>query len=109
RKNDGLHLLGYCFPPALACLLGGQMATFMLLGLVLFLYFHQRRPYLAGSALLLCALKPHLFIPFGVVLFLWIIYRKQYRILAAAACAFGASLIFGSYPAPPAWGHYFAL
>jgi Glycosyltransferase family 87 len=109
RKNDGLHLLGYCFPPVLACLLGGQIATFILLGLVLFLYLRERRPYVAGASLILCALKPHLFIPFGVILLLWIVACKQYRIMAGAFMAFGAALLFGSYLDPHGWQHYFAM
>jgi Glycosyltransferase family 87 len=109
RKNDGLHLLGYCFPPALACLLGGQIATFILLGLVLFLYFRERRPYVAGAALLLCALKPHLFIPFGIVLLLWIVTRKQYRIVVGAVAAFTVALLIGFCFDPHGWDHYFAM
>ena len=37
----------------------------LLLGLVLFLRLHRTRPFLAGISLWLCALKPHLFLPFG--------------------------------------------
>lgn len=87
RPPDRLHMVGYLFPPALSCLLGGQIGIFLLLGVVLFLYFHQSKPFLAGAALLLCSLKPHLFIPFGVVLLVWIFVSKSYRILAGAAVA----------------------
>ena len=48
---------------------------------------------LAGAALLLCAAKPHLFLPFGIVLLLWIITRKQYRILAG----FCVALLLGDH------------
>jgi hypothetical protein len=109
KGKDGLYLLGYCFPPAVACLLGGQIATFMLLGLVLFLHFRERRPYIAGAALLLCALKPHLFIPFGVVLLFWIVTRRQYRIVAGLIAALAAALIVGFYLDPHGWNHYFAM
>jgi hypothetical protein len=109
RKNDGLHLLGYCFPPVLACLLGGQIATFILLGLVLFLYFREERPYVAGAALLMCVLKPHLFIPFGAVLFVWIVTRKRYRIVAGAVAAIAVALIVGFYLDSRGWDHYFAM
>ena len=77
-----LHLLGYLFAPALACLLAGQLGTFLLLGVVLFLWLYKSHPYLAGTSLLLCALKPHLYLPFFLVLALWSIHRKEFRILA---------------------------
>jgi hypothetical protein len=82
RPSSRLHLLGYLFAPVLACLMAGQLGTFLLLAVVLFLYFHQSQPYLAGAALLPCALKPHLFLPFAIVLLLWAIDRKADRILA---------------------------
>jgi hypothetical protein len=82
RPDSGLHLCGYLFAPAVACLMAGQLGIFLLLGIVLFLYFHESWPYLAGAALLPCALKPHLFLPFSIVLLLWLVRRKAYRILA---------------------------
>jgi len=65
-----VHLLAYAFAPTLACLLAGQVAVFLLLGLVLFLRWQKTRPLLAGASLWLCLLKPHLFVPCGVVLLL---------------------------------------
>ena len=106
RPPDRLHLVGYCFPPALACLLGGQIGAFLLFGVTLFLYLHKRRPYLAGVALFLCILKPHLFLPFGVALLAWVFGRKQYRILAGAATALGASLALGFFLDPHGWSRY---
>jgi hypothetical protein len=82
RPASRLHLLGYFFAPVLACQMAGQLGTFLLLGVVLFLYFHQSQPYLAGTALLPFSLKPHLFLPLAIVLLLWSIDQKVYRILA---------------------------
>jgi hypothetical protein len=106
RPSDRLHLLGYCFAPVMECMMAGQFGLFLLLGIVLFLYFHKSQPFLAGAALLLCATKPHLFLPFGVVLLLWIILQKQYHILAGFCVALLASctLVFAFDPA--AWPHY---
>jgi len=87
RPDNRLHVLGYCFAPVIECMRAGQFGLFLLLGLVLFLYFHKSQPFFAGSALLLCAMKPHLFLPFGVVLLLWIIIQKEYRILAGFCAA----------------------
>lgn len=83
------HLLGYVFAPALACLATGQTGIFVLLGLALFLRFQDCKPWGAGMALSLCAVKPHLFLPFLVVLFTWIATRKAFRILAGGAIAIG--------------------
>ena len=91
RPNSPLHFIGYFFAPAIACFLAGQMAAFVLLGLTLFLYFHRRRPMLAGVALVLCALKPHLFLPFGTVLLVWAIARRAYRLLSGTAIALAIS------------------
>ena len=91
RPANRLHLLAYCFPPIMECLMAGQISLFILLGIVLFLYFQNSRPFLAGAALLPCALKPHLFLPFAIVLLLWAFYRKAYPVLAG----FIAALVVG--------------
>jgi hypothetical protein len=106
RPEGRLHLVCYLFPPTVACLLAGQLGIFILLGLVLFLYFRDSAPYLAGAALLLCALKPHLFLPFTAVLLMWLIEARRYRILAGAAMAMAASLALAFWLDPSAWTQY---
>jgi hypothetical protein len=106
RPADRLHLVGYCFAPVLACLLAGQIGIFILLGVVLFLYFHETRPYLAGSALLLCSLKPHLFLPFGVVLLAWAVARKAYGVLIGAGLALAGSATLSLILDPAGWSQY---
>jgi hypothetical protein len=106
RSQDRLHLVGYIFPPALACLLAGQIGIFLLLGVTLFLFLHESRPYAAGASLLLCALKPHLFLPFGIVLLGWIVVHKAYRILTGAVTALTASLAFILLLDPAVWMQY---
>lgn len=106
RPNTPLHWLGYSFTPALLCLMAGQTSLFALLGYVLFLDLHQRRPFLAGICLWLCALKPHLFLPFGVVLLAWILVSRSYKILAGAAVAMAASCAITFCIDPSAWSDY---
>ena len=101
-----LQILGYTFGPALACMAAGQMSLFVLLGLVLFLRFRQSRPFLAGASLWLCALKPHLFLPFGVVLLAWMVASKCYKVLFGAAGAFAVSTAIAFVLDPLAWTHY---
>ena len=106
RSEARSHLVAYCFPPTFVCMLTGQTGIFVLLGVVLFLYFHSTKPFLSGAALLLCALKPHLFVPFGVVLLAWIVVRKAYRVLAGAAAALLGSCALSFCFDPAAWSHY---
>jgi hypothetical protein len=106
RPDNRLHLLGYCFAPVMECLMAGQLGIFLLLGMTLFLRFHKSYPFLAGAALLLCTIKPHLFLPFGIVLLLWIVGRRAYRILAGIFTSLLASCVLAFCFDPHAWSQY---
>jgi hypothetical protein len=106
RPKGLRHLLGYTFAPALACINTGQTSLLALLGLVLFLVLYRNRPFLAGTALWFCMLKPHLFLPFGVVLLAWIFVSRNYRVLAGAVAMLGASLAVTYFLDPMAWSQY---
>jgi hypothetical protein len=106
QPGNYVEWLGYCFPPALICVLAGQTSLFVLLGLVLFLRFHASRPFWAGAALWLCTLKPHLFLVFGVVLIVWIVVTRSYRIVAGAAAALAVSCALTELIDPAAWSQY---
>jgi hypothetical protein len=106
RRPDRLHLLGYCFAPVIACLMASQLGIFLLFGVVLFLFFYRSRPVLAGAALLLCAAKPHLVLPFGLVLLLWVFVQKRYRVLAGFCAALLASCTLALFFDPHAWSQY---
>jgi hypothetical protein len=80
RRLGGLHLLCLCYAPALACFMAGQIGTFLLLAIALYFYLQDRWPFLAGMALAACALKPHLFVPFGIVLIASEILAKRNRV-----------------------------
>ncbi len=103
---DLMHWLGLSFSPALICLIMGQTSIFALLGLVLFLRYHHTRPFAAGLSLWLCALKPQLFVPFAVVLAIWILVTGSYRIVAGAASAIALSSALGFVLDPAAWSDY---
>jgi hypothetical protein len=106
RPRNLLNALGYSFAPALVCLIVGQTSLFALLGLVLFLRLHGTRPFLAGVSLWLCALKPHLFLPFGVTLLAWVVVSRGYEVLLGAAAAMGASCGAAWWIDPTAWRDY---
>jgi hypothetical protein len=104
-KNQ-MHWLGYSFAPALACLLAGQVSIFVLLGLVLFLRLHRSHPFLAGASLWFCLLKPHLFLPFGIVLLVWAIITRSYKLLVGTAIALGVSTAIALILDPVVWVQY---
>lgn len=97
------------FGPALACVLFGQTALFALVGLVLFFRFHRQRPFLAGCSLWLCALKPHLFLPFAAVLLMWVIVTRSYAVLLGTLLTLGASSIAAFYFDPSVWAQYLEM
>ncbi|MGB7264594.1 MAG: glycosyltransferase family 87 protein [Terracidiphilus sp.] len=104
----GSHLewLGYCSPPALFCVILGQTSIFLLFGLALFLRLHKTRPFAAGAALWFCTLKPHLFLPFGLVLLVWIVVSRSYRILAGAVAALAVGGLVTVCIDPSAFAQY---
>lgn len=106
RPDTLLHLLGFLFPPALLCLQAGQISILFLLGVTLFLYLHKSHPFLAGVALLPCALKPHLFLPFAIALLLWVVTRRAYPILMGFFAAIGSSTALIYLLDKNAWAQY---
>lgn len=109
RPDNRFHVLGFAFAPVIVCLIAGQLSIFLLTGVVLFLFLHRSRPALAGAALLPCALKPHLFLVFGLVLLLWVIQRKAFRVLAGFAVALLSSCAITLSFDPHVWRQYFAM
>lgn len=106
RPDSRLHLFGYVFAPALACLMAGQISIFLLLGVVGFLCLHRSHPMAAGAALLPCALKPHLFLVFAAALLVWLVYRRAFRVLYGFVAALVASSALTLIFDPDAWRQY---
>jgi hypothetical protein len=76
------------------------------LGFVLFVYLHRRNPFLAGASLWLCALKPHLFLPIGVVLVVWVVATRSYRLMMGAMFALAATSLLATIVFPAVWTDY---
>ena len=106
QARTRLDWIGYCFPPALFCVILGQTSILLLFGLALFLRLHKSHPFVAGAALWFCTLKPHFFLPFALVLLVWIAVSRSYRILLGALAAFAAGAAVTSLIDPAAWGQY---
>ena len=111
RTNDKppptLLLLGLLFAPVLECLLAGQIGIFLLLSVALFLFMERSgRLELAGFALIGCALKPHLFVLFGMVLLAWISYRRAYRVAIGFSIALLVTGSLAYWIDPHAWAQW---
>jgi len=92
-------IVGASFGPALRVLKAGQIAPLLLLGIVGFLYFEERRKdWFAGAALALITIKPHLLYLLGVAVLIWIVERRRWSILlggvATLAITMGAAYAF---------------
>ncbi|MGB0063099.1 MAG: glycosyltransferase family 87 protein [Terracidiphilus sp.] len=102
-----IHWLSFAFTPLILALATGQLSVLALLGFVLFLRFHRSRPLVSGAALWLCALKPHLFLPFAATLLVWIVATRSYKVLAGAVGALAATTAAAYFLEPHAWSEYF--
>jgi hypothetical protein len=109
RPDSRLHVFVFGFPPVLACLMAGQLGIFFLLGVALFLLLHNTRPWLAGAALLGCALKPHLFLPCVVVLVLWSFKRRNFAVIGGFVLALAVSCGLTLMLDAQAWQQYFDM
>ncbi len=109
RPDSLVHLFGYAFAPALVSLMAGQLSIFLLLGVVLFLSLYRTRPFLAGAALLPCALKPHLLLLFALVLLIWVVYRRMFSVLYGFAGALLLSCVIMLCLDAHAWQQYFYM
>lgn len=106
RTPGRWHLLAFLFIGSLACVGSGQSTIIALLGAVLFLVLLHDRPFAAGAALSLCAFKPHLFLPFVVVLLLWIIRHRAYLLILGGAAALVCQWFFAWWLDPHVLRHY---
>lgn len=77
--------LAVSFTAVIFSLVEGQINFIILLGLAGFVYFiRKNKPFLAGVLITLSTFKPQLLVVFWVCLLLWILYKRQWRVLAGA-------------------------
>jgi len=103
-------LLGGFFLPGLMSLSMGQITPFVLLGVVGFLSFVGRRQWMgAGAALVLLAVKPHLFYLFWLALFFWMVARRSWSMLLGAAASLLMATSIACWFNPPVLAQYTAM
>ncbi|MFP5238148.1 MAG: glycosyltransferase 87 family protein [Acidobacteriota bacterium] len=106
RPASKWHLLGFVFAPVIACQMAAQLSLFFLLCLVVFLLHHRQHPFWAGAVLMPFALKPHIILPFALVLLLWVVLRRCYWLAAGFVAALAVSCAVSLYLAPHCWAQY---
>jgi hypothetical protein len=106
ESQNAFLLVGYLFAPVPACLVAGQMGLVLLLGVVLFLWLENKRPFLAGAALILPFAKPHLLALFWIGLLVWVVARKKYAVAAGFLSAFAVVTALALTFDPAVFPHY---
>lgn len=78
-------LIAFAFPPGLFVALGGQIDGLLLIVVVAFLWaVTAGRDVAAGICLGLMTIKPHLFLPLGLISLLWVFREHRWRLPATA-------------------------
>ncbi|HKZ39468.1 MAG TPA: glycosyltransferase family 87 protein, partial [Candidatus Hodarchaeales archaeon] len=74
-------ILAISFAPSLISLKVGQICPLMLLGVAGFLVcLRHQRDFVAGTLTVLVSFKPHLLYLFWIVLLLWILHEKRWKV-----------------------------
>lgn len=111
RERRGIALaLALGFAPTVFLLLLGQISGLLLLGLAGFLWAVRRERFaLAGCLAALTAIKPHLFVPFALLLGLEAIRKSAYRrTVVAGALTLGLFAVIPLAWNPDVWNQYLA-
>lgn len=99
-------IVAYVFAPVLYSAMSGQTPLFFLLGIAVFLHFYKTRPWLAGLALTLPAIKPHLFVLFWPILLLECVRARRWRVLGAGVLGLAITCAIAAALDPHVWSDY---
>jgi len=87
-----------------------QIDPLVLLGIVGFLHFQERKQWwLAGLALTLVAIKPHLVYIFWVALIVWMLEKRQWRVILGGAAGGAVAIMIPLMFVPGIFAQYFGL
>ena len=101
-------LVVYLFAPIIGCAMAGQTSIFLLAGIAFFFKYHHRLQIWSGLALLMPAMKPHLFLLLWPVILIECIRRKEWRVLAAFGGVLAAASAIPLFFDIHIWTHYLA-
>jgi hypothetical protein len=87
-------LVVFLFAPLIGCAMAGQTSILLLAGIAFFFKYHQERPVWSGLALLMPAMKPHLFLLLWPVILIECARRKNWKLLAAFGAGLAAAAMF---------------
>jgi hypothetical protein len=100
-------VLAVSFVPAVITLNLGQVSVLLLAGMCLFLAaLRHKRDFLAGAATFLIALKPQVLFLFWVVLLLWIVQNRRWKVLAGAFLGLVVPSLFSLLLNPSIYSNY---
>ncbi len=89
-----VFLACYIFGVTIAYLVIGQITALVLIGLLSSIFLIDReQDFLAGASLLLITIKPHIVYFFFLILLVWIIQNRRWKIIAGLAVAVAVPLI----------------
>jgi len=99
-------LVVFLFAPVVGCAMTGQTSIFLLAGIAFFFKYVEEKPVLSGLALLMPAMKPHLFLLLWPVILIECVRRRNWRLLAAFGAGLAVTatipLLFDAH----VWAHY---
>jgi hypothetical protein len=101
-------LVVYLFAPILGCAMAGQTSIFLLAGIAFFFKYQRRLPYLSGLALLLPAMKPHLFLLLWPVILIECWRKKNWRVLVGLGAGLAAAAMVPLFFDAHIWRDYIA-
>ena len=97
------------FTPVVVSFLMGQLAAVLLFAVAAFIRYEAKRPYVAGGALFILALKPHLVLLLWSALVLAALMFKRWKALAAFVVTLCAATAFAMILRPAIWAEWWAM
>ncbi len=87
KKRWFYILLVVVFAPTISVLEVGQLAPYILIGIVGFLYFitSPKNDWLAGISLAIASIKPQIALLFWMAVLIWILQQRRWKIIISAA------------------------
>ena len=100
-------MIGFSFIPVLDAIKKGQTGILILVGIVGFLFFiDKKKNILAGISLALLAIKPHVAYLFLLAVFLWSLHNLKWQILVGFSLALAGSMLLTTISNPNVISQY---